>query len=86
MAAAAIYLLCTLTCAGCFVLLMKAWVSTRHGMLFWCALSFGGMTVNNALLVADKLLLPDMDLSTQRLLLALAALLLLVYGLIWTEE
>jgi hypothetical protein len=44
------------------------------------------MFVNNLLLVIDRLLLPDYDLLTWRQLAALAALLPLLYGLIWEEE
>jgi hypothetical protein len=84
--AAVIYLLCALTCASCFILLMKAYIETRHGLLFWSALSFGAMTLNNAILVADKIALPTVDLSLLRLVMALVALLLLVFGLIWGEE
>jgi hypothetical protein len=84
--AAVIYLLCALTCASCFVLLMRAYIANRHSLLFWSALSFGGMTLNNALLVADKIALPTVDLSLLRLTLSLLSLVLLVYGLIWGEE
>ncbi len=81
-----IYLLCALTCATCFILLMKAYIESRHRLLFWSALSFGGMTLNNALLVLDKIVLPAADLSTARLTAALVSLLLLVYGLVWDED
>jgi hypothetical protein len=84
--AAVIYLLCALTCASCFVMLMRAYIANRHSLLFWSALSFGGMTLNNALLVADKIALPTVDLSLVRLTLSLLSLVLLVYGLIWGEE
>jgi hypothetical protein len=83
--AAAIYFLCALTCLGCFVMLVRAWRRSRHRLLFWSAISFGGMTVNNALLVADKVALPMVDLTELRLSVALVSLALLVFGLIWTE-
>jgi hypothetical protein len=84
--AAVVYLLCALTCACCFVMLMKAYIEKGHRLLFWSALSFGGMTLNNALLVADKIALPTIDLSVLRLVVALLSLLLLVFGLIWWED
>jgi amino acid transporter len=84
--AAVIYLLCALTCASCFTMLMRAYLTNGHGLLFWSALSFGGMTLNNALLVADKLALPTVDLSLVRLTVSLLSLVLLVFGLIWGEE
>jgi hypothetical protein len=84
--AASIYLLCTLTCLACFGLLWRAWLASRSRLLFWSALCFAGLSINNFLLVIDMVLLPTVDLSTSRLVAALLALLLLLFGLIWEEE
>ena len=84
--AALIYSLCALTCLAAFALLLRSWRATRHRLLFWSALCFAGLSVNNLVLVADKLFLPDMDLTSLRLVVALAAVLLLLFGLIWEEE
>jgi hypothetical protein len=84
--AAVIYSLCALTCLAAFVLLLRSWRATRFRLLFWSALCFAGLTLNNLLLVADKLFLPDVDLTTWRLATGLAAVLLLLFGLIWEEE
>jgi hypothetical protein len=81
-----VYGLCALTCLTCFVLLLRGWLASRHRLLFWSALCFAGMTVNNFLLVADKVVLPDVDLSLWRLSAALLAVLLLLFGLVWEEE
>jgi hypothetical protein len=81
-----IYSLCALTCLAAFGLLLRAWRATGHRLLFWSALCFAALSVNNILLVVDKLMLPQVDLSTWRLLAALAAVLLLLFGLIWEEE
>jgi hypothetical protein len=83
--AAIIYLLCTLTCLACFGLLLRAWHASRSRLLFWSALCFAGLSLNNFLLVLDKLVFANIDLSTARLSAALLALVLLVYGLIWEE-
>lgn len=83
--AAIIYLLCTLTCLACFGLLLRAWRSSRSRLLFWSALCFAGLSLNNFLLVIDRLVFTAVDLSIWRLATALAALLLLLYGLIWEE-
>ncbi len=45
-----------------------------------------GLTLNNAVLVVDKLLLPQINLFTPRLVLALISLLVLIYGMIWDAE
>lgn len=84
--AAVIYLLCALTCLTCFGLLFRAWRSSRTHLLFWSALCFAGLSINNFLLVVDRLVLPAVDLSTWRLATGLVALLLLLFGLIWEED
>lgn len=84
--AAIIYLLCALTCLACFGLLLRAWRSSRSRLLFWSAMCFAGLSLNNFLLVIDRLVFTAVDLSTWRLVTALVALLLLLYGLIWEEE
>lgn len=84
--AALIYSLCALTSLAAFVLLIRSWRATRFRLLFWSALCFAALTVNNVLLVVDKLVLPLVDLSMPRLLAALAGVLLLLFGLVWEEE
>jgi hypothetical protein len=84
--AAIVYSLCTLTCLACFGLLLRGWLASRSRILFWSALCFAGLSANNFLLVADKLVFTSMDLSTLRLATALLAILLLLFGLIWGEE
>lgn len=85
--AAVVYSLCALTCLACFVLLLRGWLASRARLLFWSALCFAGMTLNNVLLVVDKVVFPtQVDLSTWRLAAALAAVLLLLFGLVWEED
>lgn len=82
-----VYSLCALTSLSCFVLLLRSWQRSKHKLLFWSALCFAGMTVNNVLLVIDKLVFPtQVDLSFWRLLAALISVLLLLFGLIWGED
>lgn len=85
--AAIIYSLCAITCLVAFVLLLRGWRATKLRLLFWSALCFAGLSINNVLLVLDKLVFPtQVDLSTWRLVTALVAVLLLLFGLIWEEE
>ena len=81
-----IYFLCMLTSLACFGLLWRAWRDSRSRLLFWSALCFAGLSLNNFLLVIDKLVFPSVDLTLLRLTVALAAPLLLLFGLIWEEE
>ena len=81
-----IYFLCTLTCLACFGLLLRGWRASGSRLLFWSALCFAGLSLNNFLLVVDKLVFTSLDLSPLRLSAALLALLLLLFGLIWEEK
>jgi Family of unknown function (DUF5985) len=84
--AAAIYTLCMLTSLVCAGLLLQAWRRTSYRLLLWSGLCFAGLTFNNLFLVVDKLMLPEMDLSVWRTSLALLAMAVLLYGLIWEAE
>jgi hypothetical protein len=85
--AALIYSLCALTSITCFVLLFRSWRATGARLLFWSALCFGALSVNNVLLVVDRVVFPtEVDLSYARLGAALIAVLLLLFGLIWEED
>lgn len=85
--AATIYLLCALTSALCAFLLLRAYVGSRYRLLFWGGLCFAGMTLNNLLLVLDRVVFPEgVDLRSWRLVAALIALVPLLYGLIWEEK
>lgn len=84
--AAVIYSLCALTCVACCLLLWRAWRTSGHRLLFWSALCFAGLSLNNVMLVLDKVVFTEVDLITWRLAAALGALLLLLFGLIWEED
>lgn len=84
--AAIIYMLCALTAFGCAWLLLRSYIQRRHRLLLWSGLCFAALFVNNLILVIDRLIFPESDLTTWRLVTALVALLPLLYGLIWEEE
>jgi hypothetical protein len=82
----AIYLLCALTALACAVLLYRGYRANKYRLLWWSAMCFALLFVNNVLLLLDRAVFPERDLSTWRLAVALVALLPLLYGLIWDEE
>ena len=84
--AATIYGLCTLTALICTILLSQAYRRSAYRLLLWSCLCFAGLTLNNLLLVLDKLVFPQVDLSPWRTLVALVAMSVLSYGLIWDAE
>ena len=83
---ALIYSLCAVTALICAWLLLRTYSKSGYKLLLWGGLCFVGLTLNNLLVIVDKLVVPYADLSTWRLLLALASLLVLLYGLIWDSE
>lgn len=84
--APAIYTLCALTSLTCLVLLWRSYRATGSRLLFWSALCFLLLTVNNVLLVLDKIVFLQRDLTLGRLTAALVAVILLLFGLIWEED
>lgn len=81
-----IYSLCAMTSLAACALLLRSWVASRHRLLFWSALCFAGLSLNNAFLVLDKVIFRDSDLSLVRLTLALISVLLILIGLVWEEQ
>jgi hypothetical protein len=81
--AEAIYILCALTGILCAVLLYRSYRANRTPLLFWASLAFLLLAVNNVLLYVDLVVLPSADLFWYRTGFSLAAMLLLVFGLVW---
>jgi hypothetical protein len=82
-----IYALCALTAMLCTWLLLRSYRRNRVRLLLWSGLCFAGLSINNMLLVLDRIVYSTtMDLSTWRLVAALVALLPLLWGLIWEED
>lgn len=85
--AAIIYSLCALTSIWCLVLLWRSWRTSGARLLFWSSLCFAALSVNNVLLVLDRIVWPvEVDLSMARLVAGLVAVALLLFGLIWEED
>ena len=83
---ALIYSLCALTSLACVVLLWRAQRHSKSRLLYWTAWCFLLLAANNVLLVLDKVVFPVVDLRFWRLSTALAAVALLVYGLVMEEN
>jgi hypothetical protein len=81
--AVSVYALCMLTSAFCAALLLREYRRTRARLLLWSSLSFLGWAANNALVFMDLVVLPGIDLSLIRAAIALTAVSLLLYGLVW---
>lgn len=86
MLASLVYLLGALVTALCAVLLLRGYARMRSRLLLWSGLCFIGLTISNGLLFVDMRVLPEQDLYMWRLITAAAAMLLLVYGLVFESE
>jgi heme A synthase len=82
----AVYSLCFLTSAACAWLLMRTYRRNGVRLLLWSGLCFGFLALNNLMVMVDLLLVPYVDLLYPRIGLSLAAVLLLLYGLVWERE
>jgi hypothetical protein len=81
-----VYILCALTSMTCAVLLFRGYRARRTPLLFWSSLCFIGLALNNALLLVDLYVVPDVDLFVLRTSIALIGMGLLLYGLIWDVD
>lgn len=77
----AIYVLCALTSLGCAGLLFRGYRRSRTHLLFWSSVCFVGLALNNILLLLDFLVFPAVDLRIVRSVVALASVLLFIWGL-----
>ena len=83
---ALVYLLCFLTSSACAILLARSYRRTGARLLLWSALCFLLLAVNNFVVILDLLVLPTVDFRLARLLLALSAVGVLLFGFIWDLE
>ena len=85
---AAVYILCFLTSVACAWLLGRSYRRNRTPLLLWSSICFGFLALNNLALVLDLVVwpAPQVDLRLPRLLLALAAIISLIWGFVWEVE
>ncbi len=83
---ATVYILCFLTSAACAWLLGRSYRASGAQLLLWSSICFFFLAANNLVLTVDLVLVPWVDLRPARLLLALAAVLALIWGFIWEVE
>ena len=83
---AAVYLLCFATSAACAFLLARNYRRTGARLLLWSAACFLLLALNNFVVVLDLLVIPDVSFRLVRIVLALAAVSVLLFGFIWDLE
>jgi hypothetical protein len=67
-------------------MLLKAHYRQRTRLLLWSGMCFAGLVLENIMLYVDVVVVPDLDLSMWRKLPGVAALAILVFGLIWDSK
>ena len=77
------YLLCALSSLVCFVLLLRAYLKNRQSLLLWSSLCFFFYLIQNTVLFADLVLVPQIDLLVWRAVLGLCGSALFLFALIW---
>ena len=82
---AVVYILCLLTSAACAWLLGRSYRRSGVRLLLWSSICFAFLAANNLVLVLDLVVWPasEVDLRLPRLLLALAAVVSLIWGFVW---
>ena len=78
-----VYALCGLTSIVCALLLTRGYTASKTRFLLWAALCFVGLAIDNVVLFVDLVLLPNVDLFVWRMITALLAMIVLLFGLIW---
>lgn len=78
-----VYILCAATSMACAFLLLRGYRQSRTRLLFWSAICFFALAVNNVMLLVDLRLVPSVDLSIWRLVPAVIGTGVLIFGLIW---
>jgi len=81
-----VYGLCLAASLVCAFLLLNAWRQSRSRLLFWAALGFGLLAVNNLFLVGDLVLFPQVDLWPWRQAASALSVAVLLYGFVWEAE
>ena len=85
--AALVYLLGTLVTLVCAILLLRSYAKVRTPLLLWSGLCFAVLTLSNALLFVDLVILANQaSLYVARLATAAIGMMLLVYGLVFESE
>lgn len=79
-----VYAACAATSLTCAWLLIRSYRESRVRLLFWSSLCFAGLALNNILLFVDLVIIREAaDLLLLRTLVAVVALSMLLFGLIW---
>jgi hypothetical protein len=80
------YVLNTLVSVACAWMLLRAWRRSGARLLLLSAICFALLTINNALIFVDVVVVPDVNLGVVRAATALAGFSVLLFGMIWESS
>ncbi|HUZ12648.1 MAG TPA: DUF5985 family protein [Caulobacteraceae bacterium] len=75
-----VYGLCLLTSLVCAALVLASWFRSRTRFLFWTGAAFVLLSINNLILLLDRVILLSIDFWPWRQIPAVLAVLVLLYG------
>jgi len=80
-----VYILCAIMSVACAVMLFKQYRQNATHLILWSCLCFVGLALNNAILVIDVIIFPQVDFNggLWRSVLSSISGSLLLFGLIW---
>ena len=81
-----VYLYCAAICILCAVMLIRAYRRTRVRLLLWSGLYFVLLMLENVIGYIDVEIIPDISIVAWRKLPGLAAVAVLLFGLIWESK
>jgi hypothetical protein len=86
MIATFVYALCAGAALLCTALLLRAYYQTGTRLLLWSTICFGCLTLNNAIVILDRVVFPEIDMFLLRNVAALVGIAALLFGLIWEDR
>lgn len=81
-----VYVLCFCAAGICTYLLIRGYWRSRTRLLLWSGLCFGFLCLNSLAVVLDIIIFPGIDFQAARHLASLAAVVTLLFGLVWETE
>lgn len=78
-----VYILSALTSLACAFLLLRSYLHHRTRLLLWSSACFVGLAANSILLLVDLYAVPTVSLALVRSVVALGAMIVLLFGLLW---
>jgi hypothetical protein len=81
-----VYILGTVVTLLCAVMLLRAYLRVGFRLLLWSAVCFTGLTLANALVYVDLVIMPAQNLYTLRLTVGAISMAVLVFGLVWESD